>query len=83
MAGERHLVLELVAQGRITPREAERWLAAWQSERVTQGILIACFVLAALGELHGHQGLRALGGMVEAAIRNAAMAIHQVLGGMQ
>ena len=83
MAAERHLVLELVAEGRITPQDAKRWLAEWHAERVTQGILIACFVLAALGEVHGHPGFHAFGGIVELTVRNVATVMNQILGGMQ
>ena len=48
MHRERQAILSLVALGRITPREAERLLAAWNAGREEMWIIGACavFVLA-------------------------------------
>jgi hypothetical protein len=45
MQSERQAILSLVALGRITPREAERLLAAWNSGR--DEVWIACACVAA------------------------------------
>ena len=45
MKRERQAILWLVALGRITPREAERLLAAWNVGREEFWVLAACFVI--------------------------------------
>ena len=45
MKRERQAILSLVALGRITPREAERLLAAWNAGREELWILAACLVI--------------------------------------
>jgi hypothetical protein len=42
MHGERQAILSLVAVGRITPREAERLLAAWNLGREEFWVIAAC-----------------------------------------
>jgi len=42
MQRERQAILSLVAMGRITPREAERLLAAWNSGREEFWVVGAC-----------------------------------------
>ena len=42
MHRERQAILSLVALGRITPREAERLLAAWNAGREEMWIIGAC-----------------------------------------
>ncbi len=44
MGRERQAILSLIALGRITPREAERLLAAWNSGREELLILGTCAV---------------------------------------
>lgn len=44
MYRERQAILSLIALGRITPREAERLLAAWNAGREELWILGACIV---------------------------------------
>jgi len=38
----RQTILSLVAVGRITPREAERLLAAWDAGRAELGVIAVC-----------------------------------------
>ncbi len=49
MERERQTILSLVALGRITPREAERLLAAWNTRREEIWVLTA-FVAAGLAQ---------------------------------
>jgi hypothetical protein len=44
MKRERQAILSLVAMGRITPGEAERLLAAWNSAREEVWVIGACVV---------------------------------------
>ena len=50
MQWERKAILSLVALGRITPREAERLLAAWNSGREEVWVVGAC-VVASVAQL--------------------------------
>ena len=45
MQRERQTILSLVALGRITPREAERLLAAWNAGREEMWVVAACAVV--------------------------------------
>ena len=49
MHRERQAILSLIALGRITPREAERLLAAWNAGREEMWIIAAC-TLAGLAQ---------------------------------
>ena len=42
MKKERHIILSMIALGRITPREAERLLAAWNQGREEFWVIAAC-----------------------------------------
>jgi len=46
MDRDRQAILSLIALGRITPREAERLLAAWNAGREEMWIIGACAVAA-------------------------------------
>lgn len=45
MKKERQAILSLVALGRITPREAERLLAAWDAGREEVWMIAACLAM--------------------------------------
>jgi hypothetical protein len=45
MRRERQTILSLIALGRITPRESERLLAAWNAGREELWVIAACAVI--------------------------------------
>jgi hypothetical protein len=53
MGSDRRAILTLIAMGRITPREAERLLAAWNEGREMWWIAAGCLVAAVVVQLHG------------------------------
>lgn len=55
MNNDRRAILALIADGRITPAEAERLLVAWHESRETTWILIASLGLALLPQLRLHE----------------------------
>lgn len=56
MRGDRRMVLELVALGRLTPGEAERLLLAWSAGAETAWIVGGCVLLALIGLFEAHAG---------------------------
>ena len=50
MQKERQIILSMIALGRITPREAERLLAAWSLSREEIWVIAAC-VTASLTQI--------------------------------
>jgi hypothetical protein len=50
MQKERQIILSMIALGRITPREAERLLAAWSLSREESWVIAAC-VAASLTQI--------------------------------
>ena len=50
MQKERQIILSMIAQGRITPREAERLLAVWSVSREEFWVIAAC-VCASLTQI--------------------------------
>jgi hypothetical protein len=62
-------ILQLVASGRITPAEAERWWAARRDEWASRWMVVAAISMATLAT--GHSLLA----------HGAVHAIHQFLGG--
>jgi hypothetical protein len=82
MKRERHAILCLIALGRITPLEAERLLAAWNSSREEFWVIAACVAACFI------QCLPALAGTVHMLLpeglpgfHHAVMAITSWIGG--
>lgn len=71
-------VLQLVAQGRLTPVDAERLLRVWNERRETAWVMAGIAVIAAVGQLHT---LAALGAPL-AHIGHALLLLNQFLGGL-
>ena len=46
-------ILQLLAQGRLTPLDAERLLRAWNERRETAWVMTCVAVIAVVGQLHG------------------------------
>jgi hypothetical protein len=66
-------IFELVALGRISPAEAQRWWAAWRDERVSGWMVMAAIAMASLATAHSllaHPGAAC-----------TLEAIHRFLGG--
>ncbi len=83
MQKERQIILSMIALGRITPREAERLLAAWTLSREELWVIAAC-VTASLTQI-----APALARMVHTllpeglpGLHHAVMAITYRIGGM-
>jgi hypothetical protein len=83
MKKERQIILSMIALGRITPREAERLLAAWSVGREDFWVIGAC-VTASLAEI-----VPGLARMVHTllpeglpGLHHAAMAITFWIGGV-
>ena len=83
MQRERQIILSMVALGRITPREAERLLAAWSLSREEFWVIAACMI-ASLTQI-----VPALARMVHTllpeglpGLRHAVMAITYWIGGV-
>ena len=49
MRGDRQMVLQMVALGRLSPAEAERLLLAWNEGRETAWVIAGCLALALIG----------------------------------
>jgi hypothetical protein len=66
MYTNRRAILSLVAQGRISPSEAERLIAVCSSGREAWWLLAGCALCAGLVQLHALTGLQphALAGLV-------------------
>ena len=73
MHRERQAILSLIALGRITPQQAERLLAAWNSGREEMWILGAC-ALAGVG-----QSLPSLLRLAHTCLSEAIPSIHHAL----
>lgn len=70
MRGDRRLVLQLIALGRLSPAEAERLLLAWSEVRETAWLVAGCVALAAMGQMQVHaSGLGQIGHAVSLAIQ--------------
>ena len=89
MGTDRRTILSLVASGRITAREAERLLAAWNDSRETAWILLLCLTFACLAEFHPHEFLPVLLHFFNAripamaeAVDHALLPINELLGGL-
>jgi hypothetical protein len=82
MGKDRLAILSLVALGRITPREAERLLAAWNAGREELLIMGAAFLVCVAQSLPALERLaRTLPERVP-AIHHAVMAITFWIGGV-
>jgi hypothetical protein len=52
-------ILQLVAQGRLTPLDAERLLLAWNERRETAWVMACVAAIAVVGQLHAWVALSA------------------------
>lgn len=71
-------ILQLVAQGRLTPLDAERLLRVENERHETAWVIICVAVIAVVGQLHGWAALSA----PLAHIGHALSQVNQLLGGM-
>ena len=71
-------ILQLVAQGRLTPWDAERLLRAWNERRETAWVMACAAVIAVVGQLHAWVALS----VPLAHISHALSLVNQFLGGM-
>ena len=76
MKKERQAILSLVAMGRITPWEAERLLAAWNSAREEVWVIGACVVACVA------QSLPALGNLWHLLPRESLAGLFQAVSSM-
>jgi hypothetical protein len=70
-------ILQLVAQGRLTPSDAEHLLRAWNERREIAWVMTCAVVIAFASQLHGIAVLAYL-----ANIGHALSRVNQFLGGM-
>jgi hypothetical protein len=70
-------ILHLVAQGRLTPLDAERLLRAWNERRETAWVMACVGVIAVVGQLHALVNLPAS----LAHIGRALSLFKQIFGG--
>lgn len=75
----RQTILSLVALGRITPREAERLLAAWNAGREEMWAIAVC---AAVGLVEGLPVLSRLAHTLLPGLHHAVAAITYWMGGV-
>jgi hypothetical protein len=73
MGKHRQRILQLVAQGRLTPPEAERLWAAGREERASGWMVAAAVAMASLATAHSL--------LTHPAAHGALHAIYQILGG--
>ena len=52
MQSDRRTILHLIAIGRLTPREAERLIAAWNEGREVLMLLAAVLIFAVVSQFH-------------------------------
>ena len=86
MRSDRRAILQLVAQGRITPGDAERLLLAWNDGREFRWIALGCLALAVMGEWTRHGVSLAGSSLLPTATvwaQHAMLMMHQVLGGLR
>jgi len=72
----RQTILSLVALGRITPREAERLLAAWNTGREEMWAVAACAVVGLA------QGLPALARVAHTLLAEVLPGLHHAVAGI-
>lgn len=77
MGNDRQMILQLMAQGRITPGEAERLLLASSDDRESRWIFVGGACLAVAATMHS------LFAHLLAVAGPALQLTHQVLGGMR
>jgi hypothetical protein len=70
MKKHRQRILELIAQGRMAPAEAERLWTTWRDERASGWMVMAAIGMASLATAHS------------LLVHGALQAIHQFLGGL-
>ena len=73
MQRERQTILSLVALGRITPREAERLLAAWNAGREEMWAIAACAIVGLA------QASPALGQVVHTLLPGGLQGLHHAV----
>jgi hypothetical protein len=73
MNNQRQKILRLIAQGRMTPAEAERLWAAWRDDRASGWMVVAAIGMASLATVHSL--------LAQPAAAGTLQAIHQFLGG--
>ncbi len=71
-------ILQLVAQGRLTPLDAERLLRTWNDRRETAWVMACVAVIAVAGQMHASAALA----VPLAHIGHALLRVNQFLGGM-
>lgn len=76
MERERQTILSLVALGRITPREAERLLAAWNTGREELWAVVACAVVGLV------ESLPWLGRLAHMLLTEVVPGLHHAVAGM-
>lgn len=77
MSRDQQMILQLVAQGRITPGDAERLLLAWSAEQENRWLFLggACLAMAA--------ALHSLFASLLTVAGPALQITYQVLGGLR
>jgi hypothetical protein len=79
MNTERRAILSLLAMGRITPREAERLLAAWSDTKESVWMPAACLVFAAMAWPHAQELPAELVHLLKAVLPGMFAAAHHAL----
>jgi hypothetical protein len=74
MEKHRQRILELVAQGRMMPAEAERLWAAWRDERASGWMVVVAIGMASLATVHSLLAHPGAAGTLHA--------IHRFFGGL-
>jgi hypothetical protein len=80
MNSDRSAILSLVAMGRITPREAERLLAAWREADDTILRLALCLAFAGLVLPYFSHGISAVGHTLSALIGPVERVLYLIAG---
>lgn len=71
-------ILQLVAQGRLTPLDAERLLRTWNERRETAWAMACVAAITVVGQLHAWSALS----VPLAHISHALSRVNQFFGGM-
>jgi hypothetical protein len=90
MSSDRRVILHLLAQGRITPSEAERLFIAGNEGRELMWMLVACISVTVLAQVHLREFLPDLLYLAHALLPAASLTLdrtlsvfNQVLGGIR
>lgn len=79
MLNSRHAILQLIANGRITPSEAERLLIAWNEGREVLWALAVCLAVSVLAQLHSRELLPGLAHIAHSLLPGSSFALHRTL----